>query len=161
MRIRRKNGLCRWFGNRAGNAMLEFAIGSGVLVATFTAAFQYGYTFYQYNSLYNNVRNAALMGAMYTYQSSTATPDNAWLTAVKNTAVYGNPAGTGNALLNGLTTSNIGYSIGYLGTENTTFYPVSVTVWVQNYTINSVFGTYTTANKPQVTYPYHGFYDPQ
>jgi Flp pilus assembly protein TadG len=159
----RKRGLRRWFGNRAGNVMIEFAIGSGVLVATFTATFQYGYEFYQYNALYNNVRDAALLGAMYTYSSSTATPDNAWLTAVKNMAVYGNPAGTGNPLLTGLTTNNIGYTVGYVGdpaANPNTFRPTAVTVYVHDYTINAVFGSFTTANKPQVTYPYHGFFNP-
>ena len=31
--------------------MLEFAIGSGVLLAAFTATFQFGFTFLQYNNL--------------------------------------------------------------------------------------------------------------
>jgi len=156
----RGSTLRKLFGNRAGNAMLEFAIGSGVLVTVFLSAFQYGYIFYQYNALYNNVRNAALFGALYTYVNTCDTPDNAWITGVQNMAVYGNPQGTGNPLLRGLGTSNIQYSVGYVGTCNTTFKPTKVTVWITNYTINSLYGSYTTANKPKVTYPYHGFYDP-
>ena len=152
--------LRKLLGDRAGNAMLEFAIGATVLVTVVLSAFQFGYIFYQYNALYNNVRNAALFGAMYPYLNQCDTPDAAWLTATQNVAVYGNPGGTGSALMTGLTTSNIAYDIDYVGTCNTTFRPSEVTIYVSGYTINGLFGNYTTTNKPQATYPYHGFYDP-
>ena len=33
--------------NRSGSIMIEFALGSGVLLAAFTGTFQFGYTFLQ------------------------------------------------------------------------------------------------------------------
>ena len=50
----------RRFGSRAGSSMVEFALGSGVLVAAFTFTFQYGFIFYQYNALFNAVNNLGL-----------------------------------------------------------------------------------------------------
>jgi hypothetical protein len=47
----------------------------------------------------------------------------------------------------------------YTATPNT-WRPTMVTVWVTGYTINAVFGSYTTANKPMVSYPYQGFFNP-
>jgi Flp pilus assembly protein TadG len=37
----------RLLRNRDGNVFVEFAIGSGVLIAAFTGTFQFGYTFLQ------------------------------------------------------------------------------------------------------------------
>lgn len=155
----------RLLGGRTGNAMLEFAIGATVLVTVVLSAFQYGYIFYQYNALTNSVRNAALFGAAYPYLTSCNTPDATWLLRTKNVAVYGNAAGTGSALLPGLTTGNIQYNVDSVGVCGSgggigTFRPTEVTIFVSGYTINGLFGNYVTSNKPQASYPYHGYYDP-
>jgi Flp pilus assembly protein TadG len=47
--------------DRAGNILVEFALGSGILVMAFVGTFQFGYTFLQYN----NLENAVARGARY------------------------------------------------------------------------------------------------
>ncbi len=76
----------RW-GGRQGSAMVEFAIGSTVLVTVFASAFQYGYIFYQFNALENAVINGARYGAQYRYSSQTSTPSSDYSTNVPNMVV--------------------------------------------------------------------------
>ena len=45
-------------GNRKGTAIVEFALGSGVLLAVFAGTFEFGYTFLQYNQLQNEKMQA-------------------------------------------------------------------------------------------------------
>ncbi|MEO8052872.1 MAG: TadE family protein, partial [Acidobacteriota bacterium] len=77
----------RRFGSRAGSSMIEFALGSGILMAVFTSTFQYGFIFYQYNAIVNAVNNGAHYGAVQIYDSNGPTPSTAFSTAVKNMVV--------------------------------------------------------------------------
>ncbi|HSR09465.1 MAG TPA: TadE/TadG family type IV pilus assembly protein [Bryobacteraceae bacterium] len=150
----------RRFGSRAGNAMVEFALGSAILVSVFTGTFQYGYIFYQYNALFNAVNNGAHFAALQIYDTNSTTPSSAYKTAVTNMVVYGDPTGTNTTpVVKGLAASNVSITIGSLG-SGSTFTPISVTVAINNYTINGVMGTYALTNKPAVTYPFQGMYCP-
>ena len=146
-----------------GSAMVEFAIGSGVLVTIFTGTFQFGYTFLQYNTLENAVAEAAHYGSLQQYFSTSPTPTTAYSTAVKNMVVYGSPTAGTTPLLNGLSTSNVSVTItpgaGY-NNGSGQFTPAAVTVAISSYTINGFFSTQTVTNKPQVTYAYTGLYQP-
>jgi len=148
------------FGGRAGSAMLEFALGSGILVSIFVATFQYGYFFYQYNLLVNAVNNGAHLAAIQIYDTNTATPTTAWTTAVKKMVLYGDPTGGSTTLqVKNLTTSNVSISVGSTG-SGSTFTPTSVTVSITGYTIDGVTGRYVLTGKPAVTYPFQGLYCP-
>ena len=46
--------------------MVEFALGSSLLVAAFTGTFQFGYTFYVYNNIETAVNNGAKYAALRT-----------------------------------------------------------------------------------------------
>jgi Flp pilus assembly protein TadG len=140
--------------NRQGNAMLEFAIGAGVLVAAFTGTFQYGYTFLQYNNLKNAVARGARYASLVPYDSSTDTPTTAFSTAVKNMVVYGSTT-AGTAVLTGLTTSNVNLTVTFANNV-----PSAMTVNITGYTINSIFSTTTLSSKPKVTYAYQGVWSP-
>jgi Flp pilus assembly protein TadG len=141
--------------------MLEFALGSGILVAAFTATFQYGYIFYQYNVLVNAVNNGAHFGALQMYDSSSATPSTTYTTAVKNMVIYGDPTGTNTTpVARSLGAGNVTVTIGSTGSAGTTFTPTSVTVAITGYTINGVTGTYTLTGKPAATYAFQGMYCP-
>ena len=148
------------FGSRAGSSMVEFALGSGILVTIFVSTFQFGYFFYQYNLLVNAVNNAAHFAAMQIYDSNTTTPSSAWKTAVQNMVLYGDPTGTNTTLqVKNLTTSNISITVGSSG-SGTTFTPTSMTIAITGYTIDGVTGKYTLTGKPAVTYPFQGMYCP-
>src|SRR5579864_6660512 len=150
----------RW-GNRAGSAILELALGSTILVTVFTSAFQYGYIFYQYNGLENAVANGAHYAALRPYDQQCSTPSSTYSDSVKNMVVFGDPTGTNTTpVVKNLTTGNVTVTIGSVGSAGTTFTPTSVTVAITGYTINAVVGSFTLTGKPSVTYAYQGLYCP-
>jgi Flp pilus assembly protein TadG len=141
--------------DRQGTALVEFAIGSAVMVALFTGTFQFGYTFLQYNNLENAVARGARYASVATYDSATSTPSSAFQTAVQNMVLYGSPTAGTSPVLPGLATSNV--------TLNVTFtngVPTAMTVAITGYTVNAVFTTFTLNSKPQVTCPYLGIWSP-
>jgi Flp pilus assembly protein TadG len=142
---------------RAGNVMLEFALGSSLLVAGFGGTFVFGYTFYQYNSLANAVNDGARYASLIPYTSSTSTPKPDLLLAVQNMVVYGNPAGGTAPVAPGLTTDKVQLTVTFKNAV-----PTAMTVYINGYQIDSLFAqnTLTLNNKPQVTYPYVGIYSP-
>jgi Flp pilus assembly protein TadG len=160
--VNRPGSRLRRFGSRAGSSMIEFALGSGILLTAFTSTFQYGFIFYQYNAILNAVNNGAHFGALQNYTTTSASPlPAAFSTAVKNMVVYGDPTGTNTTpVVKGLTTGNVTITIGSIGSSGTTFFPTSVTVAITGYTINAVVGSYTLTGKPAVTYTYQGMYCP-
>jgi Flp pilus assembly protein TadG len=141
--------------DRAGTAMLEFTIGAGVLVAVFTGTFQFGYTFLQYNNLENAVARGARYASLVPYDSPTTAPSAAFQTAVRNMVLYGNPTAGGAPVLSGLTAGNVILTVTF-----TNQVPSAMTVWINGYTIDSLFATTTLAKKPQVTYAYQGIWAP-
>lgn len=157
------HGSKRHWGSRTGSAMIEFALGSGILVTVFTSAFQYGYIFYQYNALENAVANAAHYAALRPYNTQCSTPSDAYNNAVKNMVVYGDPTGTNTtSVIPNLATTNVTVTITPTQTTCPTiaWAPSTVNVKITNFTINAVFGSYTANNKPSVTYAYQGIFSP-
>jgi Flp pilus assembly protein TadG len=145
-------------GSRKGSAMIEFAIGSSILIAVFTGTFQFGYMFYQYNTLVNAIEQAARYGSLLQYSSTSTTPTSAYTTAVQNMAVYGTPTTGTTPLLTGLSTGNVGVTI--TAGPGTNFTPAAVTVTLSSFTLDGFFGTQSLTNKPSVTYTYLGLYQP-
>ena len=141
--------------SRRGNVMIEFAIGAGVLAAIFAGTFQFGYTFYQYNTLKNAVSDGARYAALRPYDSNSSTPSTGFRDAVRNMVVYGDPAGGTAPLAPGLTTANV--TVQPIFTNGV---PTAMTVSLTGYTVKAVFANTTLTNKPVVTYPYLGVYSP-
>jgi hypothetical protein len=81
-------------------------------------------------------------------------PGDQFVTRIKNMAVFGNAAGTGAPLVNGLTPAHVNVS----WTRDAADVPQTMTLAVQGYSINSLFGTLTCNNKPLVTMRYAGRY---
>lgn len=140
--------------NQGGSAMVEFALGAGMLVAVFAGIFEFGYAFYLYNNLVAAVDNGARYAAYRTYDSDTATPTAAFSTAVKNMVVYGQPTTGTKAVAPGLAASNV-----VLTPIFTNSVPTGMQVSLTGYSLNAVFKTFTI-NKPVATYPYLGVYAP-
>jgi hypothetical protein len=136
---------------QAGNALVELAICSAVIVPLFAGIFQFGFGFYNYNRVVSSVRTGARYASLLRYDTSNAA---AYDTAVKNMVVYGNQAGTGTPLVSGLTTSQV------VVTDPTLNTTPSVTVKLNNWTLNTLFKTFTFPNKPAVTFRYTGIYIP-
>ncbi len=142
-------------GRRSGSAILEFAIGSGVLLAAFTGTFRFGYSFLQYNRLTNAVAQGARYAGIVPYDSATATPSATFVSAVRNMVLYGDPGGGTTTVVPGLAAANVNLTVTF-----TDGVPTAMTVSVSGYTIDAVFGSETLTNKPKFTYPYLGIWSP-
>lgn len=141
---------------RSGTAIIEFAIGSGVLLAAFTGTFQFGYTLLQYNQLQTAVAQGARYASIVPYDSLNATPSAGFLAAVRNTVLFGKPVDTGTSpVLNGLVAANINLVVTFANGV-----PNSMEVSITGYGIYALFGTSTLTGKPRVTYPYQGLWAP-
>jgi Flp pilus assembly protein TadG len=147
----------RPFGSRRGNAMLEFALSSTILIYAFTGVFQFGYSMYLYNELEAGVRAgvryASLAGISNAGDSSIPT---AYSTAVQNMVVYGTPSPGANPVpvINGLTPAVVTVGV----TFDSGYVPTNVSVKISTYTIDSIFKTFTFTNKPVLAMPYFGKY---
>lgn len=136
--------------------MIEFALGSFVLVGALTGTFKFGYSFYVYNNLQTAVNNGAKYAALRTYEVTDSTPSACFVTAVQNMVAYGDPTGTNTTpVAPGLTPGNVSVSVTWGNGV-----PSAMTVAISSYALNSVFATVNLSNKPQVTYPFLGPYAP-
>src|SRR5258708_5447726 len=97
--------------NARGVAIVEFAIGSGGLLATFSGTFGVGYSLIQYNKLEMAVAQGARYASIVPYDSATATPSAAFSSAVKNMVLYGSPVAGTSPVLSGLGTGNVNLTI--------------------------------------------------
>ena len=144
---------------RRGNAALELALASSLLVPAMAGTFQFGYSMYLYNQLEAGIANGARFAAMRTYRSVNGTTDvDAGKLAIKKLTVYGTPypGDLSYPVVTGLTTNHVTVTYAY-SSENV---PTTVTVSVSNFTVNSLFKTFTFNNKPSMTFPYMGRYAP-
>lgn len=135
-----------------GNVSIEFALSVTLLWTMVGGVYSLGHSLYAYNKLTVAVSNAARFGGRDGLGSSVTQ----FADRIKNVAVYGNPEGTGDALLTGLQTSNVDVAI----EQDAAGVPRSVTVGIQNYTLDGVFWTTSLINKPYATARYAGRYQP-
>jgi hypothetical protein len=131
-----------------GNALLEFALGWSILWALFAGIYQFGYTFYVYNTVLTSVANAAEMGSKMTYDTASPTT---YSNALKNMVVYGSTTAGTTPIVRGLATSNVTVTVNLAGTI-----PSDVTITINNYTIDAVFTTFTFNGKPRATTVFMG-----
>ena len=131
-----------------GNALLEFALGWSILWALFAGIYQFGYSFYVYNTVLTSVANAAEMGSKMTYDTASPTT---YSNALKNMVVYGSTTAGTTPIVRGLATSNVTVTVNLAGTI-----PSDVTITINNYTIDVVFTTFTFNGKPRATAVFMG-----
>jgi hypothetical protein len=136
---------------RRGNAILEFAVATTILVPVFAGTFQFGYTLYVYNNLDSAVRGGARYASLRAYDAASAIPSAAFSSEVKNMVVYGNPPGAGQPVAQGLSVSNVEIIPNMNGAA-----PESITVRITGYTVDAIFTWFTFKGKPAATFPYLG-----
>jgi len=139
----------------SGVALVELAIVLPILLVMFAAVAEFGRYFYEYTTLAKSSRDAVRFLA-------TAYTDGRDDAAAKNLVVYGNLTGTGDPILNGLTTANI--EILRLKQDGTAAgcIPFTVTIRVTNFKHVSLFKLDQLTNsssldidvKPSVTMRY-------
>ncbi|CAN5711679.1 hypothetical protein BH18ACI4_BH18ACI4_11550 [soil metagenome] len=143
--------------NDRGLQLVELAIALPVMVLMFAAVAEFGRYFYEYTTLAKGSRVAV----RYLATAQTNGDDDP---AAKNLVVYGNLAGTGTPIVNGLAPSNV-----EITRRNAAGVPVSggipntVTIRIINYTHSPLFdlGKLTNSSlslavdvKPSVTMRY-------
>ena len=141
--------------NQQGSIIIEFALTFILLIAVFSGAFEFGYTFFAYNTLVNAVREGSRYASLRPYDSATATPSTAFRTAIQNMVVYGDPAGGTTPIVRGLAPSNVQLTVLTSGSA-----PLQVTVSIDGFSIDAVFGTFILNNKPACSFPYLGIPTP-
>lgn len=105
--------------NERGSTLVEFAIGVTVFVTAMFAVLEFGRALWVHNAL----ADAARRGARYAVLHSPA--DEA---QVKNVVVFGDPAGSGQPMLNNLSTANVSVTYNGFGLNDGT-----VSVSITNY----------------------------
>ena len=140
---------------QSGNAMVEFALAAAIMFPCLLAVFQFGYGFYLYNRLIAAVRDGARYASLRSYDSNSATPSSAYLTAVRNETVYGNPAGGAQPLVSGLSTDKVAVSV-----TMSNGVPDIVTVYVNQFTLDTLTKTFQLSGKPSASFRYEGRYAP-
>ncbi len=138
--------------------MVEFTLAMTFLIPLFLGLWEFGFAFYRYGVLENGVRAGARYASLRRYESATTSPTAAFLTAVKNVTVYGDPAAdasTAKPIVPGLTTDNVQLAVTF-----TSGAPSSVTVSINNFRLPTYIGNMTLRGKPYVWFPYMGTFGP-
>jgi Flp pilus assembly protein TadG len=136
-------------------AIVEFAIGSSVLLTVFFGVFEFGYTLMQYNRLETAVAQGAEYASLVPYDSDTTTPSTEFLSGVRNMVLYGSPAAGTLPVISGLTSANVSLTVTFANGV-----PSSMTVSITGYTISALSRSFTLTGKPQATYAYQGVWAP-
>jgi Flp pilus assembly protein TadG len=137
--------------SRRGNALVEFAVGFGMLLSFLAGVVQFGYAFYAYNALESAVRNGARYASLSVYDHPNG---NDFRQRVQNMVVYGMPTPPVGAkpLVHTLTTGNVLVEV----RKDVKNVPNRVTVAVNDFQVNSLFAKFTLSRKPQCIFEYMG-----
>lgn len=138
-----------------GNALVETALSFTIIVPVLLGTFQFGLAFYYYNGLANAVRAGARYAGLRTYDSATATPSAAYVNAVRNMTVFGDPAGGTVPVVRGLTPEHIRIEVLTGGAV-----PRQIRVSIRDFPMNVVLKTFRVS-KPESVFPYLGNYAPE
>lgn len=136
---------------RRGNVFVEFALGFPLVFLVLTGTFQFGYSFFIFNRLESTVRSAARFASMRTYTGSNGVSSAAYITAVKNYAVSGNPDLDTPPVVPGLTPANVDVVV-----TMDQGLPDRVKVSITGYTISAVFKTITLTGRPFASFRFAG-----
>ena len=131
-----------------GSMLVEFAVGSTVLVTLFAGVFQFGWSLLIYNNLMTSVSNAAVIAAQKEYDF--ANPSS-FETDIKNMVIYGDITASGPKVAPDIDTTHVSVVTAPAGG-----YPQYVTVSVNGYQLRTLFANMTLSNKPRVTVPFAG-----
>ena len=102
-----------------GSTLVEFAIGVTVFATAMFGVIEFGRALWTHNALTDAARRGARYAVLHTSGD---------ISQVKNVVVYGNPAGTGNPMIQNLNTANVNVSYSSFGLNDGT-----VTVSITNY----------------------------
>jgi hypothetical protein len=119
--------------NQRGATLVEFSIAAAVFLTALFAVIEFGRALWTHNALADAARRAARYAVNQPASAppgvrTTGTDVGPSITAIKNVAIYGNPAGGTQPLVNNLTPANLVVEYQQFGLGEGT-----VAVTVQNY----------------------------
>ena len=132
--------MIRWTNTESGQrgaTLVEFAIGATVFITAMFAVIEFGRALWTHNALADAARRAARYAVNQPASTPAGDPTTAYytgtsvpatVTAIRNVAVYGDPAGGSQPMVNGLTPNNINVQYTNFGVGQGT-----VAVTVTNY----------------------------
>jgi Flp pilus assembly protein TadG len=146
------------FGSRRGNAIVEFGLSAPLILAVLVGIFQFGYTFYVYNTLQLAVRGGVRYGSVMNYSGATPACDASMQDKVSSLIVYGTPTPADGAVpvVRGLSKSNV--NVDFHPDEKGV--PGEVTVSITAFQVDALFTKFTFNGKPFASVPYAGRYSP-
>ncbi|MGH9720668.1 MAG: TadE/TadG family type IV pilus assembly protein [Bryobacteraceae bacterium] len=158
--------------NRGGNVMIEFAVSIFLILAIFGGTFQFGYAFYVYNLLCNQIRAGARYAAIRDFKCSNTTGITSYKDAVKKMVAYGkpNPSVGDGIVVPGLTLAAVNVEIkastdgngdGTNDDADNFHTPSFVQVSTTGFSLNALFASYSLTGKPSLIMPYVGRYAPE
>ena len=136
--------------SRSGSALVEMTIAVPLLVSLFLGTWQFGYAFFLYNELTQAVRAGGRYASVRHYDSVTETPSAAYVLAVRNMVVYGNPAGGTVPVVPGLTPANVDVKMMFVLNR-----PGRVTISIKDFSIGT-FWAINLQGKPWADFVYVG-----
>jgi len=142
-------------GRERGNSLVEFGVAMVVIFPLLAGTFHFGYSYFAYDNLETSVRAAARYASSRTYDSADEKPSKEFASAVRNMAVYGNPAGGTRPVVPNLTTENVVVRVSFARGV-----PSEVSVQLSGYRIAGLFGSVPLSGKPRVAFPYIGRWAP-
>jgi Flp pilus assembly protein TadG len=132
-RSRNRRHISRFARNERGVQLAELAIVLPIIALLFAATAEFGRYFYEYSTM----AKAARIGARYLATACVKPGEDV---NAKNLVVYGNAAGTGSPVLDGLATSNIAITRrDSTGAVMAAGVPQTVTVDVTNFKFQPLF----------------------
>lgn len=148
--------------SQRGNAFVEFALASAVILPLFVGAFQYGYTFYVYNLLVTQVRAGARYASLRQFKTADASSIDKYMQAVRNMVRYSTPDGVGTLVVPQLEDSDVIVKItDQNGVDaDASHAPSTVSVWITGFDVYAVFTSFTFNQKPYLDFTYVGRYAP-
>jgi Flp pilus assembly protein TadG len=122
--------------NERGSTLVEFAIGVTVFVTAMFAVLEFGRALWVHNAL----TDAARRGARYAVLHSSGD-----ISQVKNVVVYGDPSGSGQPMLENLSTGNVEVTYNNFGLNDGTV-SVKITGYQFQFVIPIIGTTITMPN---------------
>ena len=142
-RSRRFSWLNRFRRDEQGVQLLEMAIVIPILLVLFAAVAEFGRYFHEYTTL----AKASRLGARYMISKCVNSTSVNYAANAKNIVVYGNTAGSGSPILNGLTADNV--DVTYAGPI--AGIPDTVTVTIINYPHVPLFNLGALVKNPSLS----------
>jgi Flp pilus assembly protein TadG len=121
--------------NERGAALVEFAIVATVFLTVMFGVLEFGRMFWTHNALRDAARRGVRLAAV-------RRNDAAGIQAVKNMVVFGNEAGTGQPIANGLSASNVAVEyVNYNGIQLSSRTTVSINNYQFQFSVPLLGGT--------------------